>query len=104
MINQEVKPVSKPKMVDQENSNRFELFWKAYPRKTNKGFARTVWAKLKPDQATFDKMINAIAQQKKSEQWGNPQYIPHPSSWLNGERWEDEVGGTTQNNALAGAI
>lgn len=70
----------------------FEQFWKAYPKKTNKAFARKVFDKLKVDQALLDKMLKAIAAQIKTT-WKDkdPQYIPHPSTWLNGERWEDEV-------------
>ena len=38
-------------------------------------------------------MIEAVEKQKDSKQWkeANGQYIPHPSTWLNGERWEDEL-------------
>lgn len=74
----------------------FDAFWSAYPRKTNKGFAKQIFQKLSVDQALLDKMIAAIGQQKKTDQWKNPQYIPHPSTWLNGERWEDEVASTAK--------
>ena len=23
--------------------------------------------------------------------WGDKQFIPHPSTWLNQKRWEDEI-------------
>ena len=77
--------------VDQKN-NFFDDFWKAYPRKSNKSFARKVFEKLKVDQQLFDKMVQAINLQNKTV-WKDKdqQYIPHPSTWLNGERWEDEV-------------
>lgn len=77
--------------VDQKN-NFFAEFWKAYPRKTNKNFAEKVFAKLKVDQEMLDKMLQAIALQNKTV-WKDKdqQYIPHPSTWLNGQRWEDEV-------------
>jgi hypothetical protein len=37
-------------------------------------------------------MIQAIHVQNKSV-WKDKeqQYIPHPSTWLNGKRWEDEI-------------
>ena len=75
-----------------QKNNFFDEFWKAYPRKTNKGFARKVFEKLKVDDALLTKMIQAIYVQNKNV-WKDKdqQYIPHPSSWLNGERWEDEV-------------
>jgi hypothetical protein len=77
--------------VDQKN-NYFDDFWKAYPRKTNKGFARKVFEKLKVDDAMLTKMIQAIYVQNKNV-WKDKdqQYIPHPSTWLNGERWEDDI-------------
>ena len=70
----------------------FVEFWKAYPRKTNKEFAEKVFAKLKVDDALLTKMIQAIYVQNKSV-WKDKeqQYIPHPSTWLNGKRWEDEI-------------
>ena len=105
MIKQEVKPVKETNTVISINSAMFERFWIAYPRKTNKGFARTVFGKIKPNEEMLQKMISAIDKQKRSDQWKDPKYIPHPSSWLNGERWEDEEStGKPSFNPLAGAI
>jgi pyocin large subunit-like protein len=86
---QEDKPVIKP---NKSSSPFFVEFWKAYPRKTNKDFAEKVFAKLKVDDAMLTKMIQAIYVQNKSV-WKDKeqQYIPHPSTWLNGKRWEDEI-------------
>lgn len=79
----------------------FELFWKAYPRKTNKAFARKAFFKLKPTNEMLAKMTTAIERQKRSV-WLDKdiQYIPHPSTWLNGERWEDEVSLPSTGNNL----
>ena len=41
-------------------------------------------------------MLKSIEAWKKSEQWQDKQYIPHPSTWLNGKRWEDEVPAPTK--------
>ena len=68
--------------------DNFEAFWKAYPRKTNKGFARTVFAKINPDRELFAKIMAAV--EKHKAKWEDPKFIPHPSTWLNGERWEDQ--------------
>ena len=75
-----------------QKNNYFDDFWKAYPRKTNKGFAKKVFEKLKVDDAMLTKMIQAIHAQNKTV-WKDKdqQYIPHPSTWLNGERWDDEI-------------
>ena len=41
----------------------------------------------------LETMIQAIEQHKRSDQWtrDNGQYIPHPATWLNQRRWEDET-------------
>jgi hypothetical protein len=97
------KPVVNKKDV---NNPLFDTFWKAYPRKTNKGFARSVFAKMNVTDDLMEKMLNAIEVQKRTI-WKDKdqQYIPHPSTWLNGERWEDEIQmPAQQRNGLAGAI
>lgn len=71
----------------------FERFWKAYPRKVNKVGARKAFDKIRPDEALLERIIAAIGKQIESEQWTKDggQYIPHPQTWLNGHRWEDEL-------------
>lgn len=71
---------------------RFARFWSAYPRKQAKGNAEKVFMRLKVSAALLDKMLEAIAWQKTTEEWkkDNGQFIPHPASWLNSKRWEDE--------------
>ena len=68
----------------------FESFWEIYPRKINKKKAEEKFLKICKDEETFNKIINAVKVQKKTEQWKNIQYIPHPTTWLNGERWKNE--------------
>lgn len=72
--------------------DRFEKFWEAYPRKVGKGAARKIWAKLKPPEELVEKMIAAVAEQRKTPQWQKDggQYIPHPATWLSQDRWDDE--------------
>lgn len=70
----------------------FEIFWKAYPRKTGKEAARKIWIRLRPSKLLLDKMIYAIKEQRASDQWQKDggQFIPHPATWLNQGRWQDE--------------
>lgn len=71
----------------------FELFWNEYPRKVAKADARKKFEKLNPDEELLAVMLKAISRQKESEQWTKDggQYIPHPSTWINQRRWEDET-------------
>ena len=69
----------------------FESFWKVYPRKIGKEKCRNWFKSHKPKEDLVQQMIEAVEQQKKSKQWSDPQYIPHPYTWLNQGRWEDEL-------------
>lgn len=74
--------------------DRFATFWKAYPRKVAKDDARKAFDKRKPDAVMLDKMLAAIEAQSKSDAWTKDggQFIPYPSTWLNGGRWQDGDG------------
>jgi hypothetical protein len=71
-------------------SDGFNSFWNNYPRKIGKSAAEKAWQKYKPPLSV---VLEAIEKQKNSDQWSkdNGQFIPHPTTWLNGKRWEDEV-------------
>ncbi|MGY2438580.1 hypothetical protein [Pseudomonas sp. SDO52101_S400] len=71
----------------------FALFWKLYPRKVGKDKAEKAWAKLKVNQALYDLMVAALAKQVLTPDWTKErgQFIPHPATWLNGKRWQDEI-------------
>lgn len=68
----------------------FDKFWSVYPRHEGKQAAQKAFDKLKPDEALLETMISAILKQKGSAQWQESRFIPHPATWLNGHRWEDE--------------
>ena len=76
---------------EEKNESIFESFWKAYPRKIGKEKCRNWFKSHKPKEDLVQKMIEAVEVQKKSKQWSDPQYIPHPYTWLNQGRWEDEL-------------
>ena len=76
-----------------EMEARFNRFWTVYPRHSAKQNALKAFQKLKPDDDLLDTMIAAVEKQRASPQWTRDggQYIPMPSTWINGRRWEDEV-------------
>lgn len=59
-----------------------------YPRKVGKIAARKAWDKARPTPELFEQMKRTLAWQ--TQQWTDPQYIPHPATWLNQGRWDDE--------------
>jgi len=72
---------------------RFAEFWTAYPLKKAKQTAWRAWSKIKPTAELFEKIMAAIDKSKRSEEWTkeNGRFIPHPATWLNGGRWDDEM-------------
>ena len=79
----------RPSVIEQ----RFNQFWSAYPKKVGKMYAFNCFSKLKPTAELTQKMVDAIAEQKKSVKWtkNKGEFIPNPSTWLNQGRWEDEL-------------
>ena len=78
-----------------DDRDRFESkFWPAYPRHVAKASAAKAFAKINPDDALLTRMLAALAVHVASEQWrrDDGRYIPHPATWLNQSRWEDETG------------
>jgi hypothetical protein len=80
--------IRKKESKNKESNKDFEKFWKAYPKKVGK---KKVQDKFDANNFPVDLIIKNIELQKKSEQWQNQQYIPNPETYLNQERWTDEV-------------
>ena len=70
---------------------RFAGFWKLYPRGENKQAAIRAWDKLKPSDEMIDTMARALRRQVASEEWQRGIGIPYASTYLNQQRWTDEV-------------
>ena len=85
------KPKKKPET--DSFSKSFDDFWKAYPKKVSKSNALKAWKKLKPNDDLVREILSALEKQKQSSQWqkDNGQFIPYPTTWLNGKRWEDDL-------------
>lgn len=65
----------------------FEMFWKTYPRKDNKKKSLACWLKIKPN---IDDVLRSLAWQKPMWLKDGNQFCPMPSTYINGERWNDE--------------
>jgi len=79
--------------IQSESNPLFDIFWKEYPKKKAKAEALKAFRRLSPSQELFDTIMKSLGRDKKSEDWikNEGKFIPHPASWLNGKRWEDEV-------------
>lgn len=74
------------------DGSRFDEFWAAYPRKTSKQAAQKAWKKINANDELFAEIMKSVEAQSAWPQWtkDDGQFIPHPSTWLNNKRWEDE--------------
>lgn len=86
----EIIPPISPKGEADEG---FAAFWAEYPRHTAKAVAVKSWQKINPDASLQESIMDGLRRQKASVQWQRDcgKYIPHPSTWLNQRRWEDET-------------
>ena len=69
----------------------FENFWQQYPKKVGKLTAKRSWEKL--SQENQQKALEAIVEHRKywTAKGTDWEFIPHASTWLNQERFEDEL-------------
>lgn len=70
----------------------FNEFWELYPRKINKKKSRTAYERI--SKVNHDLIIEDLTERVQTEEWlkDNGKFIPHPTTYLNGERWFDEMG------------
>ena len=103
-VSEELRGVSKRNYNTKEDTkeiyiSNFDLFWSLYPRKVSKKKSFSIFKKINLDE--FDSIIKGVKYLIKTNT--ELKYIPHPSTWLNQERWKDEVTTETKTlNNLAG--
>lgn len=90
---------------------RFDAFWKDYPRKVGKDAAWKSWKRRNPSAELLAKMRAVLAWQVKQPRWAEEggRFVPNPATWINQGRWEDEPDKTgvrlgKQSTNLAAAL
>jgi hypothetical protein len=65
----------------------FEVFWEMYPNHRNPKKAETKWKGLtvKNQKLAMEALPNHVAH------WDNPRFVPYATTWINQERWLDEI-------------
>ena len=92
--------ISQSEIIKEINKERFELFWKEYPRKVNKFKTEEWFNKNSLTDEQFDLIITKLKKYKDTTDWkkDNGKYIPYPTTWLNQKRWEDDVISISESN------
>jgi DNA-binding transcriptional ArsR family regulator len=81
--------------VDAAPEPSFDDFWKAYPRHEGKAAAEKAFAKARLLVPAAQLVAAAVTYRDHPARNQNPKYLPHASTWLNGQRWEDELAADT---------
>ena len=80
--------------VSSEPAPGWDAFWAIYPRNVAKTVALVAWNKLAPNLETRNAILGNIHIRLESGEWktdkASAKYIPHPATYLRGERWTDE--------------
>jgi hypothetical protein len=95
------QPTTNQQLTTNNNNNnnnniytsRFKKFWDKYPRKIGKSKAQTIYKrKVNTEQKEKDVLegLDRYLTKWKTEKTMK-EYIPHPTTWLNQERWNDEI-------------
>jgi hypothetical protein len=74
-----------------EQADWFAEWWPEYWRHVDKKAAHTAFCKFVTTPAVFQAVMQATKAQKPAMLTKEEQYRPHGATWLNGERWQDEV-------------
>lgn len=87
----EITPAPKmPRELPGVQTERFNAFWDAYPKKVGRKVCVAWWGKRRPDAPLTQTILDSIAAHKSGDQWQR-NFIKDPIRWLQEERWLDEV-------------
>ena len=87
-IEPSIEPYTSSK--DDEVNYYFDQLWEMYPRKVGKGQARKAYVAASKKIDFFD-LLPKLEAYVSTLDGKDKQYMPHLATWLNGERWADEV-------------
>ncbi len=94
--------VSVKQLKELRDNLEFEVFWKAYPprgvppRKEGRKPARKAFGRAK--RPPIDELLKVLS--RHTAMWNEPRYIPHAATWLNQERWADELDVETKDTEV----
>lgn len=82
------------KRREEKNKNTpnplFDAFWRTYPRRVSRPSAERAW-QAATRKASPDVIMAGLSRHLPTWRGQEAKFIPHPATWLNGERWADEI-------------
>ena len=87
-------PQPQPQLKEQKTSSAeadgaFDVFYKSFPRRIGRGQALKAW-RAAVKKADPDAIVAGAVSFAERTVGTEQRFIPHPATWLNGERWADE--------------
>lgn len=77
-------------LVKDESINAtFADFWLLYPRRVARKDAQKAWDRMSASDRI--EALTALVAWRRVWATKDLEYLPYPSTWLNGERWTDEL-------------
>ncbi len=77
-------------MMPKSYTAEFQAFWDMYPRRVGKRTAFMTFEAAKKRATVTEIMRGAYEMQVQVDEGREMQFVPHPSTWLNRDGWEDE--------------
>jgi hypothetical protein len=79
---------------------RFDAFWRVYPKKVGKDAAWKAWQTRHLSADLAATVIAALAWQVQQDNWlvEGGRFVPNPATWINQGRWQDEPSATPHVN------
>lgn len=100
-IEPSVEPsVNRPRAVT--DVTEFDYWYSHYPKKVGKGAARTAFIKARK-KIDMDRLVGATIVYAASRRGQDKRYTLNPTTWLNQERWDDEVSSNSRVGVLPDA-
>jgi uncharacterized protein YdaU (DUF1376 family) len=85
------KPITNNQEPIKNNRSKFfDRFWEAYPKKVGKKKTQEIWKRRKLDDRQ-ELIIRDVENRVLNDGKWKEGFIPNPQTYLNGDRWEDEI-------------
>lgn len=85
----ELRAAQLPAATEDQLNTEFDAWYKFYPRKVGKWTARLAYKRARQT-ASAETLLEAVTKFSSAVDLSRIQYCPHPATWLNGHRWDDE--------------
>lgn len=89
--------VTKNKTHTVRQAGRFDEFWAAYPKKVKRRPSQAIWSRKRLERHADIILADITSRLKDDDRWQRG-FIPDPTTYLNQERWTDEITQPQENH------